>query len=277
MDEETVANYMVRNVVSISLDMTVKETIEKIVHSNFYGFPVTERGYLLGFVTSKELLRYVDRPDATMRDVVKRGTVYAVPSMKISDATRILFRYGIRNLPVVDSNRKLVGIISNIDIVRSQIEKIRPSKVTSVKSFLESHNDIKIQIMSMDIPMTQVLPSQKEVYMDELVGRQYEIKKGLIEPLIVVKRNKGYLIVDGHHRAMAAMKLGIEKYKAIVLEPDDLNVRLGLERTAEKWGLHTLDDVEIVEGLKHPFMQGKAMLLPNEEASSISKRLEDSE
>ncbi|MCQ2086083.1 MAG: CBS domain-containing protein [archaeon] len=273
IDEDTVANYMVRDVVSISLNTTVKEAIEKVIHSNFYGFPVTERGYLSGFVTSKELLRYVNRPDATMRDVMKGGTVvYAVPSMKISDATRVLFRYGIRNLPVVDNNRKLIGIISNIDIVRSQIEKIRPSKVTSIKSFLESYNDIKIKIMTMDIPMTQILPSQKEVYMDELIGRQYEIEKGLFEPLIVVKRRKGYLIVDGHHRAMAAIRLGIKKSKAIVLEPDDLDVCLGLEKTAEKWGVHTLNDIKIVEGSKHPFIR---VTLPNEEASSINKRLED--
>ena len=194
---------------------------------------------------------------------------------KISDAIRVLFRYGIRNLPVVDENKKLVGIISNIDIVRSQIEKSRPSKVMSVKRFMEEQNGLRIKIVNMDVPMNQVLPSQKEVYMDELIGRQYEIKRGLYEPLIVIKRQTGYLVVDGHHRAMAAKKLGLDKFKAIVLEPNDLNVTIGLERTAEKWGLHTLDDVKIIEGSKHPFIEVTTMLLPDEEVENINRRLQE--
>ena len=276
MADAIVADYMVRDVISVEPQMTVKEVTEKMINSNFYGFPIAERGYLLGFVTSKELLRFTDRPDATMREVMKRGTVCVVPSMKISDAIRVLFRYGLRNLPVVDDNKKLVGIISNIDIVRSQIEKSRPSKVMSVKNFLESQNGLRIKIVNMNVPMKQVLPSQKEVYMDELIGRQFEIKRGLYEPLIVIKRRGGYLIVDGHHRAMAAMKLGLDNFRAIVLEPNNLDVKLGLEKTAEKWGLHTLDDVKIIEGSKHPFIEVTTMLLPDEELESINKRLQES-
>ena len=273
MAEATVADYMVKDVISVEPQMTVKEVTEKMINSNFYGFPIAERGYLLGFVTSKELLRFTDRPDATMREVMKRGTVCVVPSMKISDAIRVLFRYGIRNLPVVDENKKLVGIISNIDIVRSQIERSRPSKVMSVKNFIESQNGLRIRIINMNVPMDQVLPSQKEVYMDELIGRQFEIKRGLYEPLIVIKRRKGYLIVDGHHRAMAAKKLGLDKFRAIVLEPNNLDVTLGLEKTAEKWCLHSLDDVKIIEGSKHPFIEVTTMLLPDEELEAINQRL----
>ena len=276
MADATVADYMVRDVISVEPQMTVREVTEKMINSNFYGFPIAERGYLLGFVTSKELLRFTDRPDATMREVMKRGTVCVVPSMKISDAIRVLFRYGIRNLPVVDENKKLVGIISNIDIVRSQIERSRPSKVMSVKNFLESQNGLRLRIVNMDVPMDQVLPSQKEVYMDELIGRQFEIKRGLYEPLIVIKRRGGYLIVDGHHRAMAAKKLGLQKFRAIVLEPNNLDVSLGLEKTAEKWCLHSLDDVKIIEGSKHPFIEVTTMLLPDEELEAVNKRLQDS-
>jgi len=125
--------------------------------------------------------------------------------------------------------------------------------------------------------MDEVIPSQKEVYMDELIGRQYEIKRGLIEPLIVIKRFKGYLVVDGHHRVMAAKRMGLKTFKAIVLEPNNLDVQLGLEKTAEKWGLRTLDDVKIIEGAKHPFMEVTTMLLPKEQADGINERLMNSD
>ena len=268
---------MIRNVQSVSPDMTVWQVRSKIIDSSFHGFPIVENGYLLGYVSAKELLRHVDTPDAKMREVMRRGTLCAIPSMSTDDAARILFRYGLRNLPVVDEDRKIVGIISNIDIVRSQIERSRPGKVMSVKSCLEQQNGIRMRVSSQDVSVDQLIPTQKEVYMDELIGRQYEIKRGLNEPLIVIKRLKGYLVVDGHHRLMAAKKLGLKTFKAIVLEPNNLEVSLGLERTAERWGLHSLEDVKIIEGSKHPFMAITTMLLPQEQADGINQRLIDSD
>lgn len=276
MPEATVGEYMVRNVHTITPDMTVEQVRQEIINSNFHGFPIVEKGYLLGFVTAKELLRHVDKPDAKIRSVMKRGTLCAIPSMSVDDATRILFRYGLRNLPVVDEDKKLVGIISNIDIVRSQIEKSRPGKVISVKNFLEQQNGVRMKVVNKDIQIDQIIPTQKEVYMDELVGRQYELKRGLNEPLIVVERRNGYLLVDGHHRIMAAKKLGLKEFKAIVLIPNELDTKFGLEKTAERWGLHTLDDVAIIEGSKHPFMEATTMLLPTEEANGLNQRLMDS-
>lgn len=267
---------MVRNVHTVSPDMTVEQVRQEIINSNFHGFPIVEKGYLLGFVTAKELLRHIDKPDAKIRSVMKRGTLCAIPSMNIDDATRILFRYGLRNLPVVDEEKKIVGIISNIDIVRSQIEKSRPGKVMSVKNFLEQQNGIRMKVVNKEIPVDQIIPTQKEVYMDELIGRQYELKRGLNEPLIVVERRSGFLLVDGHHRIMAAKKMGLKTFKAIVLVPNDLDIKFGLEKTAERWGLRSLDDVKIIEGSKHPFMEVTTMLLPSEEASAINQRLMDS-
>ncbi len=275
MPEAVVADYMVRDVLTITPDMTVSQVREKIISSSFHGFPIAENGYLLGFITAKELLRYIYTPDAKMREVMRRGTLCAVPSMSIDDATRILFRYGLKNLPVVDENRKLVGIISNIDIVRSQIEKSRPGKVMTVKNFMEQQNGLRMRIVNKEIPMDQMLPTQKEVYMDELIGRQYEIKRGLNEPIIVIARRNGYLVVDGHHRIMAAKKLGLKSFKAIVLEPNKFDIKLGLEKTAERWNLRSLEDVKIIEGSKHPLMEAATMLLPDEDAVSINRRLVD--
>ena len=273
MSDATVGEYMVRDVQYVAPTMTVQEVIDKLLASNFHGFPVVENGYLLGYVTAKELLRYTDMPKAKLRTVMSRGTLCAIPSMSIDDATRILFRYGLRNLPVVDENKKIVGIISNIDVVRSQIEKSRPGKVMNVKSFMEKQNNVTFRIHNGEVPISEMIPTQKEVYMDELVGRQYEIKRGLNEPIIVIKRRNGYLVVDGHHRIMAAHRLGLQNFNCIILEPNDMDVHLGLEITAEKWGLHNLDDVKIIEGSKHPFMEITTMLMPQEIAENINNVL----
>ena len=125
--------------------------------------------------------------------------------------------------------------------------------------------------------MEKIIPTQKEVYLDELAGRQYELKRGLNEPLIMIKRRNGYLLVDGHHRVMAAKELGYKTLKATVLVPNDLDVKLGLEKTAERWGLKSLEDVMIKNDGKHPFMEAATMLLASEQADGINQRLMESE
>jgi len=269
----TVSDYMATSVQTVEPDMTVKEVSKKISDSNFHGFPIAQKGYLVGFITAKELLRFTDRPDAKIREVMRMGTMCAVPEMTVDDAMRVLFRYGLRNLPVIDKQGKLVGIISNIDVVRSHIERSRPTKVLSVKTFLEQQNGVHMKMVTGDIPLSKVLPTQKEVFMDELIGRSYELKRGLNEPLIVVKRRNGYLIVDGHHRIMAAKQMGYKTFNAVILEPDNYDVIFGLERTAAKWGLRSLDDVNIIEGSKHPFIEMTTRMMDQDEMAKLNERL----
>ncbi len=282
MPKNTAADYMVprEKVRFVTPDMTVEEVRQALIGSSFHGFPIVENDYLLGFVTAKDLLRCMDRPNERIRNVIRGGSFCATPSMSLDDVTRILFRYGIRNLPVVDeTTKKVVGIISNIDVVRSHIEKTRQGKVESVKAFLEKYNDVKIRVTPdiVNVPVDEIIPTQKEVYLDELEGRQYELKRGLNEPLIMIKRRNGYLLVDGHHRVMAAKKLGYKTLKATVLVPSDLETKLGLEKTAERWGLRSLDDVVIKNDAKHPFMAAATMLLPTEQAEGINQRLMENE
>ncbi len=264
---------MIHQVVSVSPNMTVEEVKNKLIKSNFHGFPVAENGYLLGYVTAKELLTFMDEPKAILRSKMSRGTLCVIPSMSIDDAVRIMFRYGIRNLPVVDDNKRLIGIVSNIDIVRSQIEKTGPAKVMSVKKLLEETNGVRMKVYNATVPLDQLIPTQAEIFQDELLGRISETKRGWKEQILVVRRRNGYIIVDGHHRAMAAKQLGMTQYDCVVLEPNDMDVPLGLESTARKWNLHNLDDIKIIQGSKHPFMEIATMLMPDEVGANLNKKL----
>jgi IMP dehydrogenase len=258
-----VEDYMVKNVVSVPPDFTVEEATKRLISTEFHGLPVAENGRLIGFVTAKELLRAASRPQAKIKDIIRRGTISVNPEMDIDDAARILFRYGLRNLPVVDKEGKLVGMISNIDIVRSHIERATPNKVLMIKTFLESKHKIKITVKRRIIPIEALRPTQHEVYADELRGRQFEIRRGLVEPIIVVQKRDYYLLIDGHHRVLAARAMGVRQFSAFVLEPN-IDVELGLEKTAKERGLLTMDDVRIIEGSHHPLVEVTTRLIKEE-------------
>jgi IMP dehydrogenase len=98
-----------------------------------------------------------------------------------------------------------------------------------------------------------LLPTQTKIYEDELEGRMYEIKKGLAEPLIVVRRPGRLILVDGHHRAIAAKRLGITHLEAYIIEIDK-DIELGMERTARAMNLSSLDDIKVMDYARHPLV-----------------------
>jgi len=258
-----VEDYMIRDVVSFPGELTVSEAIDKLIHTEFHGMPVTDRGKLIGFVTAKELLRNIDRPKAKIRDIIRKGTYSVNPEMDLDDVARILFRYGLRNVPVINEHGILIGIISNLDVVRSHIERATPNKVLMIKTFLEKKHGITIAVKRRVIPIEELRPTQHEVFADELLGRQEEIKRGLVEPIIVIQKHDHYLLVDGHHRILAAKQMGVKQFSAVILEPDR-DLELGMERSARERGLRTLDDVKIIDGSHHPLVEITTRLLKEE-------------
>jgi CBS domain-containing protein len=258
-----VEDYMIREVVSVPISYTVKQAVDLLISTEFHGMPVTDDGHIVSFITAKELLRAYPTPERPIKEIIRKGTVTVNPKMDLDDAARILFRYGLRNVPVVNDDGTLLGIISNLDIVRSHIERATPNKVAMIKNFLETKHGISIMVRRRIVPVESLRPTQKEVYADELLGRKEEIKRGLVEPIIVIQKNDHFILVDGHHRALASKQMGVRQFSAFVLEPSR-DVDLGLEHSADEMGLYTLDDVKIIDGSHHPLVEITTRLLKSE-------------
>jgi IMP dehydrogenase len=186
--------------------------------------------------------------------VMEEDIIVGHPDMNVIDAARVILRSGIQKLPVVDDADNLVGIISNTDVVRSQIERATPEKVGKLMRTLEQIHDVSLEQEHRRIELDRLTPTQDRVYADELEGRQYELERGLAEPLVVIDNAGDLILADGHHRVMAATQLGIEEMDAstIVL---DTPVELGMQRTAEKEGLTSIDDIEVVDYGRHPLIE----------------------
>jgi CBS domain-containing protein len=254
-----VEEYMTEEVVTVSPDDTVGDVIDKMLNDEGHsGFPVVDdtdrgNGKIQGFVTARRLLGRDELE--CIEDVMATNLVVAEPEMKVNDAARVILRSGIQKLPVVDDDGVLVGIISNSDVIRSQIERATPSKVWKLMRTLESIHETELREERREVPIDALVPTQERIYADELDGRSYELKHGLAEPVIVVERGDELVLVDGHHRAIAANRLGIEEMDAYVIVVGDDVDELGLEKTARDAGLETLDDVEVVDYARHPLIE----------------------
>jgi len=251
MDKKKVKDYMTYDVVSVDITGTAKDVIDKIHKTHHDGFPVIDKNGVVGYVSARDLLFVL--PTTPVEEVMSKNLIVADPEMDINDAARVIFRSGIQKLPVVDEKNHLLGIISNSDVIRSQIEHVSPEKVFNFITTLKKLYNIDPTLDRGTIPVRDLLPTQSKIYEDELEGRIYEINKGLAEPIIVVKRPGKTILVDGHHRAIAAKRLGITALDAYIIEVKE-DIELGMERTAHAMNLKTLDDVQILDYARHPLV-----------------------
>ncbi|MFC7045492.1 CBS domain-containing protein [Halobacteriaceae archaeon GCM10025711] len=249
----TVKDYMTREVATVSPDDTVEEVTRRIVESDGHnGFPVTEARRVEGFVSARDLLRAEDHEP--IFKVMSDDIIVAHPEMDLTDAARVILRSGIQKLPVVDDAGNLVGIISNADVIRSQIERATPEKVGKLMRTLESIHDVEASEERRTVQLADLVPTQAKVYADELEGRSYELERGLAEPLVVIDNGGVMLLADGHHRVAAAKQVDIEEMDAYVIVLDR-RVDLGMARTAKESGLESIDDIQVVDYARHPLVE----------------------
>lgn len=247
-----VKDYMTTGVISVKPKTSNVEVIQLMKDSGHDGFPVIDdERIVIGIVTSFDLL--LKDWNKTVDEIMSRDVVVAKQNMSISDASRVMFRMGISRMPVVNDESKLVGILTNTDIVRSHIERSTPTKVEYFKKTLEQLYDIKIKVERMKVPTSKLRPTQDKIYADELQGRMYELKRGLAEPTIIVNIKDRWVLIDGHHRAIASLHLGYKEIDSYVLKIKE-DLKLGIEKTADKSGVKTFNDVKILDDCQHPLM-----------------------
>lgn len=247
-----VGDYMSTDVTVVAADETVRTVAEKILSNGNDGFPVCSEGNLVGYVEPHNLL--LKPQDDEVSKVMQTDMTVATTGMRTSAIARLMFRQGQDEIPITDESNHFVGVITNTDVVRSQIERSTPNKVKKISNMLREIYNATPNIVGRKVEISNLLPTQDEVFQDELNGRQYEIENGLAEPIVVIKSGTQYVLTDGHHRATAANKSGVDSLYASVIVVDD-SIELGMVETARKQGLSTIDDVDINETGQHPIFE----------------------
>jgi CBS domain-containing protein len=261
-----VRDYMVLEVEHLNATTTIGTAIDRLSRSRHHGLPVTDKsGKLVGFVSAKELLRHAGDRDRTLESIIHPGTYMATPEMALDDVARIMFRFGLRDLPIVDDNGKLCGVISNLDIVRSHFERASPAKAETLRNLLAERYQLPFSFHRGRVPIDQLSPTQWKVFEDELEGRRYELERGFAEPVLVVQKGEKWILVDGHHRALAAREMGLTQLQAFILKcdrPEEFQtLETGLERLAREHHLHTLSDIQIDRSAHHPLIEVTTQLI----------------
>lgn len=107
-------SFIIRDVVTISPQAKVSEAIELMGRHNISGLPVVLDGKLVGIVTKRDVSFAAG--DLLVESVMTKNVITAGPSITIEEAKAIMHRHRVEKLPVVDSERRVIGLITIKDI-----------------------------------------------------------------------------------------------------------------------------------------------------------------
>ena len=127
-----VRDVMVREVITVDENSTVKEAVDNMNEFQIGSLIVLEKGKAKGIVTERDFLRRViaeakDVTNTKVKEIMTTPLVVVEPSTDLEEAMKLMFQNKIKKLAVVDAN-KLVGIVTLTDIARFQPQMIRRLK-----------------------------------------------------------------------------------------------------------------------------------------------------
>lgn len=113
---------MVVNPVTIHPDATLSEALQLMRSNSISGIPVTEKESkkLVGILCNRDV-RFASNPDQPIRELMtKENLVTVKDGVNRDEAKRLLHKYRIEKLIVVDDSYRCIGLITVKDIEKSQ-------------------------------------------------------------------------------------------------------------------------------------------------------------
>jgi magnesium transporter len=148
--EDTAGGIMALEFVAVEADATLKDAIETIrakgdeVENLYYVWVVDDAERLVGVISLKDLI--VEPPERRVRDIMNREVISVDVHTDQEEVARLVKKYDLVNIPVVDENQRLVGRITHDDII-DVIEE-------------EVDEDISLMAGVIDQEITEVSPTK---------------------------------------------------------------------------------------------------------------------
>lgn len=125
MTTRTVAEVMTEQVMSVPTTAPVRQAAEMMRDNDIGDVVVVDGGVLRGVLTDRDIVVRVvadnkDPNTVAVGEVCSGNVVAAQPDTTIDDAVRAMRGRAVRRMPVIDSERHPVGVVSIGDFARSE-------------------------------------------------------------------------------------------------------------------------------------------------------------
>jgi hypothetical protein len=126
--KKTVGDIASRDVVSFSVDCTVKDAAKKLTQKGIDGAPVIKSGQIVGVFTLTDLVNAIanDKENETVGELMSTNVVIVNEDLKIANAIDVMLKKSISRLIIADNDNSLLGIVTRTDLIDS---------ITNLKQF----------------------------------------------------------------------------------------------------------------------------------------------
>lgn len=118
-----VSEVMTRNVVLANPDQSIHQIAKLMAERDTGALPVGENDRLVGVVTDRDIaVRAVAQglsPDTPVRKVMSSQVLYCYEDEDVEQVARNMGKNRVRRLPVLNRDKRLVGIVSFGDVSRT--------------------------------------------------------------------------------------------------------------------------------------------------------------
>ena len=136
---------MVKNVIAVHADQTVKQAAHKMSLIEIGCLVVLDEEKVVGILTEKDLIRRVvsrskDPNQTLVRDVMSTPLVVVEPGLRLEEAVKLMFMYKIKKLIVTQGegkDKKLAGLVTLTDIAR-----IEPILIKTLKDLFDRNKEV---------------------------------------------------------------------------------------------------------------------------------------
>jgi len=111
---------MIVDPITISQDAPISEALAMMKQYKISGVPVTEKGKLIGILTNRDL-RFETQLSKKVSNVMTKEKLITAPlGTTLDEAKKILNKYKIEKLPIIDKENNLEGLITIKDIEKRE-------------------------------------------------------------------------------------------------------------------------------------------------------------
>jgi CBS domain-containing protein len=119
---------MTTNLVAARAGTTAREVGTKLLLGNFNGLPVIDSNIkVIGIVTAVDILRSIRQgknlDSIQAIDIMTRNPVVIKQDTEINEIIDIILQKAIILVPVINDERKLIGVVSRLDILRQNLNE----------------------------------------------------------------------------------------------------------------------------------------------------------